>query len=400
MRSSWTTSITIHSAKMNLSRFITRVEAGEGSSSPATRNRWGSRRRRKLPRRRMTDQPPPDPHALAEAVRAGDRRALARAITLIESSREDHRRAAEAMLQAALPAPRASIRLGISGAPGVGKSTFIEAFGLHVTGAGHRLAVLAIDPSSRRGGGSILGDKTRMAELARNAAAFIRPSPAGGTLGGVARRTRETLLLCEAAGFEIVIVETVGIGQSETAVADMVDMFVLLMQPGGGDELQGIKKGVVELADLILVNKADGAFAAAAKRAVAEYRNALRLLRPTSPHWTPETLAVSALEGKNIAKTWQTVLRYRQAMEADGAFAARRAEQARAALWAEIGAGLLDQLRVSPVLRDRLPAIEAEVMGGLAAPAVAARRLLEEFLAGTPARAPGQRGLDAAARKL
>jgi LAO/AO transport system kinase len=348
----------------------------------------------------MTDQPPPDPHALAEAVRAGDRRALARAITLIESSREDHRRAAEAMLQAALPAPRASIRLGISGAPGVGKSTFIEAFGLHVTGAGHRLAVLAIDPSSRRGGGSILGDKTRMAELARNAAAFIRPSPAGGTLGGVARRTRETLLLCEAAGFEIVIVETVGIGQSEAAVADMVDMFVLLMQPGGGDELQGIKKGVVELADLILVNKADGAFAAAAKRAVAEYRNALRLLRPTSPHWTPEILAVSALEGKNIAKTWQTVLRYRQAMEADGAFAARRAEQARAALWAEIGAGLLDQLRVSPVLRDRLPAIEAEVMGGLAAPAVAARRLLKDFLAGTLARAPGQRGLDAAARKL
>ena len=337
----------------------------------------------------MTEPRQPDPAALAAAVRAGDRRALARAITLIESSREDHRRAAEALLQAALPASGTSIRLGISGAPGVGKSTFIEAFGLHVIGAGHQLAVLAIDPSSRRGGGSILGDKTRMPELARNEAAFIRPSPAGGTLGGVARRTRETLLLCEAAGFDVVVVETVGIGQSETAVADMVDMFLLLMQPGGGDELQGIKKGVVELADLILVNKADGAFAAAAKRAVSDYRNALRLLRPASPHWTPEILAVSALEGKNIAKTWQTVLRYRQAMAADGAFAARRAEQARAALWAEIGAGLLDQLRVSPVLRDRLPAIEAEVMGGLAAPAVAARRLLEEFLAGSPSRSRG-----------
>ncbi len=349
----------------------------------------------------MTDQRPLDPLALAEAVRGGDRRALARAITLIESSRDDHRQAAESLLQTALRGSRASIRLGVSGAPGVGKSTFIEAFGLHVIGAGHRLAVLAIDPSSRRSGGSILGDKTRMAELARNEAAFIRPSPAGGTLGGVARRTREALMLCEAAGFEIVIVETVGIGQSETAVADMVDMFVLLVQPGGGDELQGIKKGVVELADLILVNKADGAFAPAARRTVSDYRNALRLLRPASPHWTPEILAVSALEGKNIAKAWQTVLRYRRTMEAAGVLAARRAEQARAALWAEIGAVLLDRLRESPVLRDRLPAIEAEVMGGLAAPAVAARRLLEEFFAGGRAGVPGEGGgLDLAARKL
>src|SRR5476651_2231431 len=226
----------------------------------------------------MTDQRLLDPSALADAVRGGDRRALARAITLIESSREDHRRAAEALLEAALleTARGSSIRLGISGVPGVGKSTFIEALGSHIIAAGHRLAVLAIDPSSRRGGGSILGDKTRMEKLARSAAAFIRPSPTGGTLGGVARRTRETLLLCEAAGFDIVIVETVGIGQSETAVADMVDMFVLLMLPGGGDELQGIKKGVVELADLILVNKADGEFAAAAQRAVADYRGALR----------------------------------------------------------------------------------------------------------------------------
>jgi LAO/AO transport system kinase len=331
----------------------------------------------------MNDQRPPDPAALAAAVRAGDRRALARAITLIESSRADHRRAAEAVLEAALvPAAGRTLRLGISGVPGVGKSTFIEALGLSILGRGHRLAVLAIDPSSRRGGGSILGDKTRMGELARNTAAFIRPSPTGGTLGGVARRTRETLLLCEAAGFDVVIVETVGIGQSESAVADMVDMFVLLMLPGGGDELQGIKKGVVELADLILVNKADGDFAAAAKRAVADYRSALRLLRPASATWRPEVLAVSALAGTNIETMWQTVERYRRAAEADGTLAARRAEQAREALWAEIAAGLLEQLRVSPALRDRLPDIEAEVMAGRAAPAVAARRLLEAFLAG------------------
>jgi LAO/AO transport system kinase len=253
----------------------------------------------------MNEQRPPDPAALAAAVRAGDRRALARAITLIESSRADHRRAAEAVLEAALvPAAGRTLRLGISGVPGVGKSTFIEALGLSILGRGHRLAVLAIDPSSRRGGGSILGDKTRMGELARSTAAFIRPSPTGGTLGGVARRTRETLLLCEAAGFDVVIVETVGIGQSETAVADMVDMFVLLMLPGGGDELQGIKKGVVELADLILVNKADGDFAAAAKRAVADYRSALRLLRPASATWRPEVLAVSALAGTNIETMW------------------------------------------------------------------------------------------------
>jgi LAO/AO transport system kinase len=342
----------------------------------------------------MTDQRLPEPDVLAGAIRAGDRRALARAITLIESSRSDHRRVAEAVLEAALLAPApgfASIRLGVSGVPGVGKSTFIEALGTHIIAARHRLAVLAIDPSSQRGGGSILGDKTRMERLARSDAAFIRPSPTGGTLGGVARRTRETMLLCEAAGFDVVIVETVGIGQSETAVADMVDMFVLLMLPGAGDELQGIKKGVVELADLILVNKADGELAAAAQRAVADYRNALRLLRPASSHWRPEVLAVSALAGTNIEKMWQVVERFRHAVEIDGALAGRRASQARAALWAEISAGLLEQLRLSPVLRDRLPEIEDDVMAGRAAPAVAARRLLEAFLAGTLSPLPGER---------
>lgn len=340
----------------------------------------------------MADQLPLEPAALAAAIRVGDRRALARAITLIESSRADHRRAAETVLEAALLAPApgfSSIRLGISGVPGVGKSTFIEALGNHIIAAGHRLAVLAIDPSSQRSGGSILGDKTRMERLARNEAAFIRPSPTGGTLGGVARRTRETMLLCEAAGFDVVLVETVGIGQSETAVADMVDMFVLLMLPGGGDELQGIKKGVVELADLILVNKADGEFAGAAQRTVADYRSALRLLRPASPHWKAEILAVSALAGTNIDKMWHSVERFRQIVEETGVLAARRAEQARSALWAEISAGLLEQLRLSLVLRDRLPEIEAEVMAGRAAPAVAARRLLEAFLAGTLAPPPG-----------
>ncbi|HEX3501672.1 MAG TPA: methylmalonyl Co-A mutase-associated GTPase MeaB [Stellaceae bacterium] len=334
----------------------------------------------------MADPRLTEPAGLAAAICAGDRRALARAITLVESSRPDHRRVAEAVLEAALLAPAhgaSSIRVGISGVPGVGKSTFIEALGNHIVAAGHRLAVLAIDPSSQRSGGSILGDKTRMEKLARSEAAFIRPSPTGGTLGGVTRRTRETMLLCEAAGFDVVIVETVGIGQSETAVADLVDMFVLLMLPGGGDELQGIKKGVVELADLILVNKADGEFGAAAQRAVADYRSALRLLRPAASHWRPEVLAVSALTGTNINQMWHIVGRFRRTVEATGALAARRAEQARAALWAEISAGLLEQLRLSPVLRDRLPEIEDEVMAGRAAPAVAARRLLEAFLAGT-----------------
>lgn len=322
----------------------------------------------------------PGGQGLATAVRSGDRRALARAITLIESSRPDHRRAAEALLDEILPASPNSVRLGISGVPGVGKSTFIEAFGLHVIGAGHRVAVLAIDPSSRRGGGSILGDKTRMAELARNEAAFIRPSPTGGTLGGVARRTRETMLLCEAAGFDVVIVETVGIGQSETAVSDMVDMFILLLLPGGGDELQGIKKGVVELADLILVNKSDGDLAAAARRAVADYRSALRLLRPASPSWTPEVAAVSALTGIGVDRVWHTVERHRAALRSSGELAARRAEQAREALWSEVGEALLERLRASPAVGEQLPAIEREVMQGRTAPSAAARRLLAAFL--------------------
>jgi LAO/AO transport system kinase len=273
-----------------------------------------------------------------------------------------------------------SVRLGISGAPGVGKSTFIEAFGLMVIERGHRLAVLAIDPSSKRGGGSLLGDKTRMAELARNDQCFIRPTPAGATLGGVARRTREAILLCEAAGFDCVIVETVGVGQSETAVADMVDMFLLLLAPGAGDDLQGLKKGIVELADLILVNKADGDLKAAALRAVADYRNALHLLRPSSPNWVPEVHGVSSLTREGLAQVWALVERHRAVMTESGERQRRRADQARAALWREIGEGLLEAFRASKSIAGELGKTEAQVAAGKETSLAAARRLLDAFL--------------------
>ena len=317
---------------------------------------------------------------LAAAVIAGDRRALARAITLLESTRADHRAQAAALLERLLPAAGTSIRLGISGAPGVGKSTFTESFGLHVIGRGHRLAVLAVDSSSKLGGGAILGDKTRMAELAKDTAAFIRPSPAGETLGGVARRTREAITAVEAAGFDAVIVETVGVGQSETAVADMVDLFLLVLQPGGGDDLQGMKRGIVELADIILVNKSDGDLAAAAGRTAADYRNALHLLRPATPGWTPVVLQCSALAGTGLAEIWATVERFRTTMTASGQFARRRSEQARAALAQLLADGLLDRLRADPDIARCLAADEARVAAGKASPATAAEALLARFL--------------------
>src|SRR4051812_10717608 len=273
---------------------------------------------------------------LLEPLLAGDRRALARAITLIESTRADHRERADALLAAILPHSGRSVRLGITGVPGVGKSTLIERFGLGLLERGRSLAVLAIDPSSKRGGGSILGDKTRMEELSRHDAAFIRPSPAGTTLGGVARRTREAMLLVEAAGFDTVIVETVGVGQSETAVADMVDMFVVLLLPAGGDDLQGIKRGVIELADLIVVNKADGDLKATAKRSAADYQHALRMLRSPTENWTPEVTTCSALAGTGVAAIWEVVERFRQAVGETGMLR-RRAEQARAWMWNEVG---------------------------------------------------------------
>ncbi len=310
---------------------------------------------------------------------AGDRRALARAITLIESTREDHRERADALMTALLPHTGKSVRLGITGVPGVGKSTFIERFGLHLIEGGHKVAVLAIDPSSKRTGGSILGDKTRMELLSRNPQAYIRPSPAGTTLGGVARRTREAMLLVEAAGHDVVIVETVGVGQSETAVADMVDMFILLLPPAGGDDLQGIKKGVVELADMLVVNKADGDLVKTAQRAANDYQHALRLLYPVTAAWMPEVRTCSALEGRGIAEVWEAVGRYRTA-KGDAGIAARRGAQARAWLWNEVGETLMAALRRHPEVRQRLAGLERDVESGALPPSTAARRILATFL--------------------
>ncbi|CAA7624427.1 methylmalonyl Co-A mutase-associated GTPase MeaB [Magnetospirillum sp. UT-4] len=321
----------------------------------------------------------PDAKALAAGVLAGERRALARAITLIESTRPDHRPAAEALLHDLLPHSGRSVRVGITGVPGAGKSTFIEAFGLHVVGQGHRLAVLAVDPSSPRSGGSILGDKTRMEELSRDQRAFIRPSPSGCTLGGVARRTREAMLVCEAAGFDVVVVETVGVGQSETAVADMVDMFLLLLVPGGGDELQGLKKGIVELADAVVVNKADGDLAAAAQRAARDYRAALHLLAPPAGRWTVPVLTCSALMRDGVAEVWRTVGDYQAAMQEAGRFAARRAAQAHAWMWNEVSETLLQALRDDSRVALLLPELERAVSAGEMAPGAAARRLAAVF---------------------
>src|SRR5690349_10396595 len=267
--------------------------------------------------------------ALTDAVRAGDRRSLARAITLVESTRPDHREEAAALLDELMPATGGATRAGISGAPGAGKSTFIEALGLHLVDEGHQVAVLAVDPSSTRGGGSILGDKTRMEELSRTRGAFIRPSPSGGTLGGVARRTREALLVCEAAGFDVVLVETVGVGQSEVAVAGLVDLFLLLLAPGAGDELQGVKRGIVELADLVVVNKADGALADLARHTAGDYGNALHLLRARTDGWTARVLSCSALLGEGIAEVWAAVEEYMVLARRSGGLTARRGEQAR-----------------------------------------------------------------------
>ena len=325
----------------------------------------------------MTD---PEIQELADLIRSGDRRALARGITLVESTRPDHRAQAGELLDLLLPHAGDSIRIGITGVPGVGKSTFIEAFGAHVIGRGHRVAVLAVDPTSRKSGGSILGDKTRMEELARSDSAFIRASPAGETLGGVARRTREAMLLCEAAGFDVIFVETVGVGQSETAVADMTDMFLLLLLPGGGDELQGLKRGIVEMADMVLVNKDDGDLADAAQRAAAEYRGALHLLGAGTPDWPVPVATCSALTGKGIGEAWQWVETFRATMEPAGAVAARRATQAREWMWSEIREGLMSTLKASRGVARRLPELESEVAAGRITPAAAARKLLEAFL--------------------
>ncbi len=323
---------------------------------------------------------PPEGDELAARLQCGDRRALARALTLVESTRPDHRLQAEGLIETILPACGRATRIGISGPPGAGKSTFIERFGLDGIARGRRIAVLAVDPGSKRGGGAILGDKTRMAELGRSPEAFIRPSSAGTKTGGVARRTREAILVCEAAGFDTVLVETVGAGQAETTVAEMVDMFVLVLPPAAGDELQGIKRGIIELADLILINKADGALLDHARRAAAEYANAMRLIRPAQAEWQVAVRAVSALTGDGVDAAWDDVARFRASLEASGAWERRRAEQRQAALWYEIGDGLLERFRAAPHIARRLPEIERDVTEGVRTPAAAVRLLLAAFI--------------------
>jgi LAO/AO transport system kinase len=318
-----------------------------------------------------------DVSRLAADVRAGQRRALAKAITLVESTRADHQAEAQRLLEQLLPHTGQAVRVGITGVPGAGKSTFIEAFGLHLIAGGHRVAVLAVDPSSARSGGSILGDKTRMSRLSTTPEAFIRPSPSGGSLGGVARRTREALLVCEAAGYDVVLVETVGVGQSEVAVASMVDFFLVIMLPGAGDELQGIKKGIIELADALVVNKADGDNVRRAGQAAAEYKNALRLFHHTTATWDPPVLLASALEGRGMDAVWAVIQDHRAKLTATGELAQKRAEQQRAWLWSLVRDGLEHRFLARPDVKRLLaeelePALEARAI----TPTEAARRLL------------------------
>ena len=318
--------------------------------------------------------PPPD---LVAGIRAGDRARLARAITLIESKRADHRKAAHHLVQELLAQTGKAVRVGITGAPGAGKSTTIDALGTFLTPKGHKVAVLAVDPSSSRTGGSILGDKTRMARLATDPQAFVRPSPASGTLGGVAAKTRETMLLCEAAGYDVVLVETVGIGQSETTVADMTDFFLVLMLPGAGDELQGLKKGIVELADMIAVNKADGDYIQRAKVAAAEYRAALNILTPHSATWSPPVLTYSALTGNGIAELWAKVLAHKEKMTGSGELAARRREQQVKWMWSMLEERLSARLRGDASVRAKLKSAEAAVAAGRLAPTLAVEEIAQ-----------------------
>ncbi len=314
-----------------------------------------------------------------EALRAGDRVMLSRAITLAESSRDDHRLLAEEIIERLLPHTGNSLRVGITGVPGVGKSTFIESFGKFVLEQGRRLAVLAVDPSSSRTHGSILGDKTRMVELSRDERAFIRPSPSAGSLGGVARKTRESILLCEAAGFDTIFVETVGVGQSEIAVRRMVDFFLLLMLAGAGDELQGIKRGIMEMADLIAINKADGDNEKAAKRARGEYRSALHLFPLAADGWSPKVLTCSAQERTGLDDIWATIEKHHEHMSAGGHFTERRREQAQYWMYESIDETIRRKFYESDVIKQALPGMEREVLEGKQNSFTAARRLIEMY---------------------
>lgn len=316
---------------------------------------------------------PADP--LGDAILAGERAALARAITLAESRRADHREQAQALIQRLLPHTGRAIRVGITGVPGVGKSTTIDALGTYLTGRGHKVAVLAVDPSSTRTGGSILGDKTRMARLAVDPNAYIRPSPSSGTLGGVAAKTRETMLLCEATGFDVILVETVGVGQSETAVADLTDFFLVLMLPNAGDELQGIKKGIIELADMIAVNKADGDGATPARAAAAQYKAALHILAPASPLWSTPVVTISGLTGLGLDALWAKVKDHRARFEAKGLIAEKRRRQDVKWMWAMVQDRLQAKLRHDPALKARTPELEAAVAAGHLPPTAAAEEI-------------------------
>ncbi|MFN8171363.1 MAG: methylmalonyl Co-A mutase-associated GTPase MeaB [Candidatus Nanopelagicales bacterium] len=316
---------------------------------------------------------------LAALVRAGDRGWLSRAITLVESRRPEHRAQAAELLTELSPYAGSARRIGITGVPGVGKSTFIDQFGTNLTAAGHRVAVLAVDPSSSRTGGAILGDKTRMERLSVDPNAYIRPSPAGTSLGGVARATRESIVLVEAAGFDLVVVETVGVGQSETTVAEMVDVFVVLMLAGAGDQLQGIKRGVLELADLVAVNKADGDNVAKARTAAADYRQAMRLMTPADASWVPPVLTCSAVDDVGLDEIWDQIQRFWDVGRVDGSFDARRRDQQLRWMWSMVSDRLLDAVREHPAVRAVLADVEDDVRAGRLPATVAAERLLAAF---------------------
>jgi LAO/AO transport system kinase len=324
----------------------------------------------------LRDRPAiPDLTDLARGIRARERAVIARAITLIESRRSDHQKAARRLVQELLPLTGEAIRVGITGAPGVGKSTTIDALGTFLTSKGHKVAVLAVDPSSTRSGGSILADKTRMPRLGSDADAFVRPSPSSGTLGGVAAKTRESMLICEAAGYDVVLVETIGTGQSETIVADMTDFFLVLMLAGAGDELQGLKKGVIEIADMLAINKADGDNIKRAQAAAAEYRAALHILNPRSQTWSPPVVTYSALSGAGIAELWDSILDHHQRMTNSGELDARRREQQVKWMWAMLEERVFARLKSNPALRAKLPRIEAAVAAGRMSPAIAVEEI-------------------------
>ena len=311
-----------------------------------------------------------------DGVLAQNRRTVAKTITLIESSLPSHREKAKVIIDSLLPYAGKAVRIGITGVPGVGKSTYIESFGMQLVKDGYRVAVLAVDPSSSKSGGSIMGDKTRMERLSLEKRAFIRPSPSGGTLGGVARKTRETMIVCEAAGFDVIIIETVGVGQSETTVASMVDFFLVLMLAGAGDELQGIKKGVLELADAIAINKADGNNIENAEKAKMEYEKALGLLTPASATWSPPVLTCSAITMDGIKEVWQTILEHRKKLEISGELSDKRKKQALAWMWALVEEGLRDRFYRNKDVEKSLPQIVKAVEKGKTAPTIAAHKLL------------------------